>query len=293
MADTEKLEKQEVVKNILDGRREFVFEDGDNITTYFIADPSGAEIRKADWHYAKVFNEALADGLPTEAQMLDILTQRGLLSEEYTKQLEKVKLDLAAALFRLENSSAETTDEEQEDLALEVSRLRDELLRLNHKINGPLGNTCENLATDARNEYMTSRIVEKKDGSKLWETFDDYLNEENNALVLKCRFEVMAWLNGLDSDFLEKMPEQVALQRLGEKRLQETLDAARKKLQEASDEDAEEKPEEERPEEKKPRTRKPRAKKKVVEDLELPQDAVEKPKRKPGRPRKKPVSKED
>lgn len=235
MADAEKIDKKQVVKDIIDGRREFTFEHGNQVRQYFIADPSGEDVRKADWNYAKIFNSALADGFPTQAQMIDILTERGILSEEYSRKLEKAKIDLAAALYRLENMADEMTDEEREDLALETARLRDEFFRLNQKVNSPMGNTCENLAEDARNEYITSRVVQNKDGTRVWKSYEDYLSEENQVFVHKCRFEVMAWLNGIESDFIEKMPEQVALRRIAEKRLESALSLAKSRNEEVEE----------------------------------------------------------
>ena len=227
MADAEKATPEKAIKNILDSRREFLFEDEDgNNTSYFIANPSGEDIRKSDWNYAKVFNQALEDGLPTQSQMLETLKKRGVLSDEYARQVEKTRIDLAAALFRLEHLSGGSSDSEKETLALEVARLRDELFTLNQKVNGPMGNTCENMAEDARTLYLTSRVVQKRDGSKLWPIFDDYLAEPNNPLAVKSRFEVMLWMQGLDSNFLENTPERSTLRQVAEKRLNEALEAA-------------------------------------------------------------------
>lgn len=221
------------VKQILDNRRSFIFEtpDGDQ-KTYFIADPSGEDIRKADWNYSKVFNQAMADGFPTQAQMLEILRDRGIISDEYTTEVEQARIRLSAALFRLENLEETADDADKENLAVEVANYRDTLFRLNQRVNGPLGNTCENLAEDARTEYLTSRIIQHQDGSRIWPLFDDYLNETQTGLCIKSRFEVMLWLQGLDSNFLENSPEQAALREITQKRLDGALD----KLREAAEE---------------------------------------------------------
>lgn len=212
------------VKQILDNRRSFIFEtpDGEQ-KTYFIADPSGEDIRKADWNYSKVFNQAMADGFPTQAQMLEILRERGIISDEYTTEVEQARIRLAAALFRLENLDETADDSDKENLAVEVANYRDTLFRLNQRVNGPLGNTCENLAEDARTEYLTSRIIQHQDGSRVWKLFEDYLNENQTGLCIKSRFEVMLWLQGLDSNFLENSPEQAALREITQRRLEGAL----------------------------------------------------------------------
>jgi hypothetical protein len=222
------------VKQILDNRRSFIFEtpDGDQ-KTYFIADPSGEDIRKADWNYSKVFNQAMTDEFPTQAQMLEILRGRGIISDEYTADVERARIRLAAALFRLENLDEDADDSDKESLAVEVANYRDTLFRLNQRVNGPLGNTCENLAEDARTEYLTSRIIQYQDGSRIWPLFDDYLKETQTGLCIKSRFEVMLWLQGLDSNFLENSPEQAALRQITQKRLESALEKINETAEEA------------------------------------------------------------
>jgi len=233
--------KQDAVKQVLDSRRSFVFESQEGKDDlYYIADPSGEDIRKADWNYAKVFNQAMADGFPTQGQMLEILKERGIISEDYTNQVEQTRVNLAATLYRLENLDEDADDAEREGLALEIAQFRDTLFRLNQKVNGPLGNTCENLAEDARTEYLTSRIIQRQDGKKVWPTFDDYLNEGRPGLCVKSRFEVMLWLQGLDSNFLENTPEQSTLRSLAQKRLEQALSDLQAKEESVAEEPKEE-----------------------------------------------------
>lgn len=229
--------KADTVKEILDSRREFTLEIPEGETEhYFIANPTGEDIRKADWEYSKVYNKAIVDGFLTQAQMLKLLKDKGIIDNEYTERLDSVRTALAAELFRLEHLEENITDVEKESIALEVASLRDELFQLNQMVNGPMGNTCENLAEDARTEFLTSRVVQKKDGSKVWSDFDSYQSEENTNLSVKSRFEVMLWMQGLGSDFLENTPEQAALREIAQARLDKALEDITKGEQE---EDAE------------------------------------------------------
>jgi len=232
MADN-KTDAKSAVKDILDNRRSFVFAlpDGEQ-RTYFIGDPSGEDIRKADWNYSKVFNQALTDGFPTQAQMIETLKERKIISDDYTNALESTRIQLGAALYRLDNLPDGISDEEKETAALEAASFRDELFRLNQRVNGPLGNTCENLAEDARIEYLTSRVIQDQAGNRIWKTFEDYLKESVPGLGIKCRFEVMLWLQGLDSSFMENSPEQKALREVAQHRLDEALTRINEKPQE-------------------------------------------------------------
>lgn len=266
------------VKDALETRREFVVTTDDVDVSYFIAQPNAADIRKADWQYSKIYNQAIIDGFLTQAQMIDLLKEKDILSEDYAERVEATRIGLASELFKLENIREDSSEIEREAIALEIARLRDELFSLNQQVNGPMGNTCENLAEDARTEYLTSRIVQVKDHSHLWEDFDAYQNEENSTLAVKARFEVMLWIQGLDSNFLENTPEQTALRSIAQARLDAALEEAKAEnaANAAGDEFTE--VEEEVAEVKPKKTRKPRAKK---SDEEKPAP------KKRGRPRKK------
>ena len=110
-------------------------------------------------------------------------------------------------------SKAETA-EDKAAAALEVSIARDELYQWNQRLNAPLANTCEQMADDARLEFLTSRIIVNENGDKVWDSFDSYLTEKEQSLANQARFEVMLYLQGLDSDFLEKTPEAIAMKEL-------------------------------------------------------------------------------
>jgi len=276
MADA-KEDVKDAVKDVLDSRREFTLETPENeILHFYIANPTGEDIRKADWQYSKIFNQAIVDGFLTHSQMFDLLKEKEIITDDYNDQLETNRITLGAELFKLENLMENATEEEKEFSAREVARLRDELFQLNQRINGPMANTCENLAEDARTDYLTSRIIQQKDKTRYWDTFDDYKYEENTALAVKSRFEVMLWMQGLESDFLENTPEQAMLREIAQDRLNRAI------KEEADRSKAEADAIIEVPEEKEAPAAPEAAEEAPVEELALP----EKPKKKrTGRPK--------
>lgn len=215
------------VKELLDARREFTFErlGSDETEVYYIGTPSGEDIRKADWEYSKIYAQAITDKLLTQAQMADALKEAGILNEEYEAAVDQARITLGAELFRLENLMDGSDPIEREANAREVGRLRDELFLLNQRVNGPMANTCENLAEDARTDFLTSRIVENKDGTSVWESYGKYRGDENTVFTVRCRFEVMLWMQGLESNFLENTPEQQTLRALELERAEADLNS--------------------------------------------------------------------
>ena len=223
MADA-KEDVKEAVKDVLDSRREFVLEiETGNVKHYYIAAPGGEDIRKADWQYSKIYNQAIVDEFLTAGQMTELLKDKGIINDEYTDKVEEVRISLGAELFKLETLMDDATPEDKEAVAMAVARFRDELFQLNQRVNGPMANTCENLAEDSRTEFLTSRIIEYKDKTKVWEDYTAFRNEENTALAIKSRFEVMLWMQGLESNFLENTPEQTILREIATAKLQDAV----------------------------------------------------------------------
>lgn len=194
-----------------DGLRSFY--NVKNDTTYYIVAPTAEDIRGADWEYSKSFTKSLVAGITTTAEMTDILMRRGIIGPEFEKRSNELATELATKIEALQNAK---NSEEKAELAYKVAIARDELFQWNQRLSAPLGNTCEQMADDARLEYLTSRLIVTADGNKIWEKFEDYLTEQDQSLAQQSRYEAMLYLQGVDSKFLENTPEAVAMRELQE-----------------------------------------------------------------------------
>ncbi len=194
----------------------------DDNQNYYINTPTAEDIRGADWQYSKTFTKSLMEGIPTSAEMNDILLRRGIIGTEFEQRAEELTRDLADKINAL--NIADKT-EGKRDLSLEVAMAREELFKWNQRLNGPMSNTCEQMADDQRLEYLTSCMIEKENGNRVWEDYDAYLKEKNQALPLKSRFEVMLYLQGLDSNFLEQTPEALAMKEVEQELLDQAAEA--------------------------------------------------------------------
>lgn len=176
---------------------------------YFIGEPTADDIRGADWQYSKNYTNSLVEGITTSAEMTDILMRRGIIGPEFEQRANELALELRGKIEALE--SAETMDEKR-DTSIDVAIAREELFQWNQRLNGPMSNTCEQIADDARLEYLTSCIAQTEDGKRIWLSFDAYLGErEKGNLAVQARYEVMLYLQGLNPDFMEQTPEAVAM----------------------------------------------------------------------------------
>ncbi len=220
-----------------DTRRSFEWMVDENTTVkYYLGIPTSDQIRKADWHYSKIYNKALVEGVATEAEMMDILRQRKIYSPEYLEKLENLQIEIALKINEL---SLIEDEREKSDLAMVVRELRDKLYQWNQRITGPLSNTCERMAEDAKMEYLTSVAVQMEDGTPVWETYDEFVEEPQQKFSIKCRFEVLLWMQGLEPDFLDKTPENVALSEIADaqkgRREAKQLQAAAQEAETAAD----------------------------------------------------------
>ena len=217
-----------------DNRRFFYGPDEE--TKYFISTPTAEDIRGADWQYSKTFTQCLVEGITTSAEMIDILTRRGIIGPEFEQRATELSQKLAYKIAALE----ELTDiNAKREMSLEVARAREELFQWNQRLNGPMNNTAEQISDDARLEYLTSAMVVNEKDERVWDSYETYLKEKNQALAMRARFEVMLYLQGLDSDFLEQTPEARAMKEV-EKDIMDKADAALKAAEAVAQEEAEE-----------------------------------------------------
>jgi len=190
----------------LENRRDFIGPDGE--TEFFLGTPCADDIRGADWQYSKTYTNCLSEGITTSAEMMDILRRRGIIGDDFDRRAAELSTKLNDAIIQLTEA---ITNEQKAELAVDVAQAREALFQWNQRLSGPMSNTCEQIADDARLEYLTSVIIQYEDGSKVWEDFNAFLASTDQAFSMKARYEVMLFLQGYESDFLEKTPEAQAM----------------------------------------------------------------------------------
>lgn len=216
---------------IIGDKRSFISPAGD---TYYIKPPTTEDIRGADWQYSKMYTKSLTEGITTSAEMIDILKMRGVIGPEYDQRARELANELNAAVRALED--AEDMEAKREN-AVKVAEARDDLFRWNQRFRSPMNHTCEQIADDARLEYLTACMVCNDNSERVWKDYNSYLSEKSNELALRARVEVMLYLQGIDSDFMEKTPEAVAIREIEDQLADDFQEAL--KLQDALEKEKE------------------------------------------------------
>ena len=147
-----------------------------------------------------------APRLPGQAQKIE-----AHIGPEFEQRSNELSIELSNKISALEDAAS---SEEKASLAYEVSKARDILFQWTQRLNQPMSNTCEQISDDARLEFLTSRLIVDENGVAIWSDYDKYLHEKEQSLAQQAKFEVMLYLQGLDSDFLDKTPEAVAMREL-------------------------------------------------------------------------------
>ncbi len=235
----------------VDERRSFL--GPDEVTLYYIAPPNAEDIRGADWHYSKTYTNCLVEGITTSAEMVDILMRRGIIGPEFEKRAQELTNILRDKVVELDE--AEDLDKKRE-LAIEVANAREELFQWNQRLNGPMNNTCEQMSDDARLEYLTSCMIQNEDGKRVWSSYDEYLKTKEQALAIRSRFEVMLFLQGLESDFLEQTPEAQAMREVESDLIKKAEEAVKAVKELAKEEEEREEAKEKKPKKKTTTSRK-------------------------------------
>jgi len=147
--------------------------------------------------------------------MRDILKRRGIIGPEYDKRSQELSGMLEEAITDMYLAEL---DEARKLAAEKATEIRNEIFQWNHRLNGPMSNSCEQIADDAKLEFLTSRIVVSDKDELVWSDYDAFLNGTDQILQTRAKFEVMLYLQGLDSDFLETVPEAVVLKEISDKK---------------------------------------------------------------------------
>ena len=219
MADKEK----KAIEDIFEDKRSFTHEG----EKYFIDNAGVDDVRSADWHYSRTYNEALLAGVATQAQMQDILEEREIIGKKYDEKRIALIQELDEAITAL-NGAKDL--EEKEKCAEKVEEVRNRLFRWNQRASSPFSNSVEQMSEDARIEWLTSCMVKDSSGNRVWKSYEDYKTTTNPTLAMRSRYSVMLAFQGLGENFLDETPEAVARKEIEEAKSNKLLEEEKVKV---------------------------------------------------------------
>lgn len=195
-------EKREKMVEVQTGKRVF---DTDKYGLLSIRFPKVEENRLADWEYSKVFQQAVMDDIPTNREMEELIKRKKLWTEEDDKKIEDIRLDIEKQLTLLSKMETEKNMKPIED---KINALRDEIFALQQEKQKYYNNTAESKADEAKMSFLIYKCTQVADtGKRLWETYGDFKEEEDQTTVNQIVYQFLTFINGLPADFLSNPSE--------------------------------------------------------------------------------------
>jgi chorismate mutase len=195
-------EKREKMVEVQTGKRVF---DTEKYGLLQIRFPLVEENRLADWEYSKVFHQAIMDEIPTNKEVEAMIKKRNLWTEEDEEKIADLRSKIDVQLVLL---SKMETEKNMKPIQDKIDELRQEIFQLQQERQKFFNNTAEAKADEAKMSFLISRVTEYADtGKKVWEKYNDFKDEPDQATVNDIVMQFLTFINGLPADFLTNPSE--------------------------------------------------------------------------------------
>lgn len=200
--------------------------------------PSQTILSKAELVYRTAFSRAFREGILTNAEVDKVLRERGIWDEKRDEEAEKIRLEIVGLEAKLDDKTL--SNEQGSTICSEIALKRLELTRHNSVYSDVADNTCETIASEARNRFFCVECVyDNKTDMRVYKDEDDFqarLGEQSTVdsyrEVVIASLEVIVGRE-LPSDLTSEYAENKWLSERG-------LDKKEEEAEEVKEEDTEE-----------------------------------------------------
>lgn len=186
------------------------FADSDKKIDIYVTRPNHDIIKRADRQKAKTWNQCIRDGVITKKELGVLMEERGIWSQEKTKQEENITkqiLELEKKLYKGDGKRKPKVSEGKE-IAVEMRKLRIKLRDLISEKIALEENTSEALAENAKFDYLVAKCTYyKEDNKRVFESLDDYNGRSADELAFTAASALGEMMYNLDSSFEANLPE--------------------------------------------------------------------------------------
>lgn len=169
-----------------------------NDVEYEVRMPNSKQRRDARRLYNRIFKEALDDGCILQVQLDDFNRQHGLWTDEDEAELRSTRTELGQLEQVLDEGGIEL--EEANKIADKMVDLRNELFRMNIRINQLADQTAEQQAQASQMDYFVANCT-YSNNKPVFKSLDDYYERlENDDVASRATAEFSAMWYGIDED---------------------------------------------------------------------------------------------
>lgn len=192
--------------------------EGQEIAFYVIR-PTNETIRNADRFRTKIWTECTDDKIPTKKQLSQIMLKNGSWSDQKAQQ----EIDITRDILKLEKELYGGPSDRRKKpklsdgrkKAIEIRRLRLQLRDLIAERISLEENSAENLADNARFDYLVAHSTFYQDGRRVYKDFNDYNNRSADDLAFAAAQIIAEMVYNIDAEFEKNLPENVFLSKYG------------------------------------------------------------------------------
>lgn len=184
----------------------------------YVTRPNNAVIRGADMHRTKIWNECVDKGIKTKQEILLMMKDRGVWSEAKDKEEEKITNEinrLEKVLYHGDGSGKKPKLSEGRKLAIDIRKERIKLRALIQERIALEENCAENLADNARFDYIVANCTFYANGNRVYKDLNDYNSRNADEIAFAAASKLGSMMYNLDTKFEENLPENKFLKQFG------------------------------------------------------------------------------
>ena len=183
-------------------------EDG-SIVKVYVSRPSAQAIRKADIYRAKIWNECLDEGIKTKEELAVVMEKRGI----WGKDQQKEEIEIVENLAKLEkqlylcDGKKKIPIDNGKKIAIQMRVLRNTLRQLLIEKNNFEQNTAENIADNARFDYLVSACSFYENGQKVYKDIAEYNDKASDDVSFALAGALAEMMYSYNPDDENSLPE--------------------------------------------------------------------------------------
>ena len=189
--------------------------EGDQATEVEIVvrQPPNSVVKLAERYKSKIWNQCIQDECLTKKELAVLMKRRGIWDDEKDEEEEEITKEiirLERELYHgktVKGKKVKPKVSEGRDIAIQIRKQR-LLLRdlIAERINLE-ENTADNLADNARFDYLVAHCTFYKDGKNVYNSFEDYNSKSADEIAFAAAELLGRMLYNLDSSFEKNLPE--------------------------------------------------------------------------------------
>jgi hypothetical protein len=183
--------------------------DGKEVKIY-VSKPTNQVNREAEIFRTKTWADCAKNGIPTKKQLEQILRDNGSWDNDKLKKELELGLEIARlekTLYRGDGKGRKPKLSEGRDIAIQIRQKRYELRELISEKIKLEEMSAENLADNAKFDFLVAHCTFYEDGTRVYKTFDEYNNTDANTLAFAAASMLAKMMYNIDNDFEKQLPE--------------------------------------------------------------------------------------